>query len=180
MAHFFFIFHALSLELNFFFDWRFLQNCIYFLLQDQDLSDEEEESMNPLLIFIFNFLLDSHNAKDRAVRFRSCQLINKLLTYMDEHVSIDEDLFDRIYDCMLIRLRDKFPTIRTQAVLALYRLQEPTDEECPVISSFLHLMENDNNPEVRRAVLCNIAVRTTTLQPIIGKIMGTGDPEFKK
>ena len=41
---------------------------------------------------------------------------------------------NRIYECMLQRLRDKFPNVRIQAVLALGRLQDPHDSECPIIN----------------------------------------------
>ncbi len=75
----------------------------------------------------------SHNANDRAVRFRCCQMVNKLLNNMGEEAQIDDDLYDKIYECMLQRLRDKFPIVRVQAVFALGRLQDPTDKDCPII-----------------------------------------------
>jgi condensin complex subunit 3 len=34
---------------------------------------------------------------------------------------------------MLERLKDKVPEIRSQAVTALQRLQDPKDDECPII-----------------------------------------------
>ena len=60
-------------------------------------------------------------------------MINKLLNNLSEEAQIDDDLYDKIYECMLQRLRDKFPSIRVQAVLALSRLQDPRDMECPII-----------------------------------------------
>lgn len=53
---------------------------------------------------------------------------------MSENAQIDDELYDRIYDAMLVRLKDKFPNVRIQAVLALGRLQDPNDENCPVIN----------------------------------------------
>lgn len=53
---------------------------------------------------------------------------------MGDDAVIDDQLHDRIYECMLQRLRDKFPVVRLHAVFALKRLQDPTDVDCPVIS----------------------------------------------
>ncbi len=71
---------------------------------------------------------------------------------------------------IFFRLRDKFPSIRVQAVLAIYRLQDIQDENCPVVNSFIDLMEKDSNADVRRAALCNIALTPKTLQPVLGEL----------
>ena len=83
---------------------------------------------------------------------------------------IDEDLSDSIYECMMIRIKDRSPRIRIQAVLALVRLQDPEDEECPVIDAFLHSMRTDGNADVRRTILANIALSRKTLPYVLGKM----------
>uniref|UniRef100_A0A8C5I9J3 Nuclear condensin complex subunit 3 C-terminal domain-containing protein n=1 Tax=Gouania willdenowi TaxID=441366 RepID=A0A8C5I9J3_GOUWI len=117
--------------------------------------------------FIFNFLLESHKANSHAVRFRVCQLINKLLGSMAENAQIDDDLFDRIHQAMLVRVTDKFPNVRIQAALAMTRLQQPRDPDCPTIKAFLLILENDSNAEVRRAVLSCIAMSPLTLPKVL-------------
>lgn len=52
---------------------------------------------------------------------------------MPENAQIDDCLFDKINETMLVRIKDKIPNVRIQAVLALSRLQDPKDDECPVI-----------------------------------------------
>ena len=125
--------------------------------------------MSPFLADFFHFLLDFHDSHAKAVRFRVCQIINKLFDGLNDESSIDEDLAARVYDCMLVRLTDKFPAIRVQAVKAIYRLQDIDDPNCPVIASFLHLMEKDSSPDVRRAALTSIAVTHGTLKAVISK-----------
>ncbi|XP_067386414.1 condensin complex subunit 3 isoform X2 [Emydura macquarii macquarii] len=132
---------------------------------------EEEEEDNSLLSYLFNFLLESHKANSHAVRLRVCQLVNKLLGSMPENAQIDDDLFDKINDAMLIRLKDKIPNVRIQAVLALARLQDPSDENCSVVNVYNTLLENDSNSEVRRAVLSCIAPSAKTLPKIVGRTM---------
>jgi len=141
-----------------------------------NLSDnEDEEIVSPFLTKLFHFLLDFHDSHAKAVRFRVCQIINKLFHGLDDEASIDEDLAGRVYDCMLVRLTDKFPAIRVQAVKAIYRLQDVQDPECPVIESFLHLMEKDSSPDVRRAALTSIAVTHRTVRAIIGRTKDVKD-----
>ncbi|XP_035272902.1 condensin complex subunit 3 isoform X2 [Anguilla anguilla] len=130
-------------------------------------EEEEEEVDNPFLNYLFNFLLESHNANSHAVRFRACQLINKVLGSMAENAQIDDDLFDRIHETMLVRVTDKFPNVRIQAALAMARLQEPQNPDCPTIAAYILILENDSNPEVRRAVLSCIAPCAQTLPRIL-------------
>nr|XP_046269871.1 condensin complex subunit 3 isoform X2 [Scatophagus argus] len=138
--------------------------------EEEEEEEEEEEAAeddHPFLSFIFNFLLESHKANSHAVRFRACQLINKLLGSMSENAQIDDDLFDRIHQAMLVRVTDKFPNVRIQAALAMTRLQQPKDPDCPTTSAYLLILENDSNAEVRRAVLSCIAMSPRTLPKVI-------------
>ncbi|XP_008290651.1 condensin complex subunit 3 [Stegastes partitus] len=135
--------------------------------QDEEEEEEETDDDHPFLSFIFNFLLESHKANSHAVRFRVCQLINKLLGSMAENAQIDDDLFDRIHQAMLVRVTDKFPNVRIQAALAMTRLQQPRDPDCPTINAYLLILENDANAEVRRAVLSCIAMSPQTLPKVL-------------
>ncbi|KAL7404251.1 hypothetical protein ABVT39_012033 [Epinephelus coioides] len=135
--------------------------------EEEEEEEDDAEDDHPFLSFIFNFLLESHKANSHAVRFRVCQLINKLLGSMAENAQIDDDLFDRIHQAMLVRVTDKFPNVRIQAALAMTRLQQPMDPDCPTISAYMLILENDTNAEVRRAVLSCIAMSPSTLPKVI-------------
>ncbi|KAG7485689.1 condensin complex subunit 3 [Solea senegalensis] len=134
---------------------------------DEEEEEEEDEDDHPFLSFIFNFLLESHKANSHAVRFRVCQLINKLLGSMAENAQIDDDLFDHIHQAMLVRVTDKFPNVRIQAALAMTRLQQPRDPDCPTINAYMLILDNDSNAEVRRAVLSCIAMSPQTLPKVL-------------
>ncbi|KAG7157088.1 Condensin complex subunit 3-like, partial [Homarus americanus] len=146
--------------------------------EDRDQDDEndnEEEEADPFLVHLILFLLDNHEANSQAVRYRVCQLINKLLNHMGEEAVIDDDLYNNIYDTMLHRLQDKVPLVRVQAVLALARLQDPRNKECPVIKAYRYHMCMDPNPDVRRAVLSNIAITFQTLPDILERTRDVRD-----
>uniref|UniRef100_A0A2K5UAT0 Non-SMC condensin I complex subunit G n=1 Tax=Macaca fascicularis TaxID=9541 RepID=A0A2K5UAT0_MACFA len=156
-----------------------------------DMEDDEEEEDGGLLNYLFTFLLKSHEANSNAVRFRVCQLINKLLGSMPENAQIDDDVFDKINKAMLIRLKDKIPNVRIQAVLALSRLQDPKDDECSVVNDavkqamqkhllqgwlrfsegnilqLLHWLDVENSSEVAVSVL-NALFSMTPLSELVG------------
>ena len=60
-------------------------------------------------------------------------LINRLLKLLGEEAEIDDELYEKIHDNMIERLKDKVAEIRAQAVHALQRLQDPRDDQCPII-----------------------------------------------
>lgn len=146
-----------------------------FAVEDEEAKENQPESGANFLDFLFDFLLKSHNGRDRAVRYRACQMINKLLESLGTEAQIDDDLYDRIYRCMLSRVQDKFPIVRVQAVMALARLQDPTDPACPIIKAYLYLMDKDINFEVRRTVLSCIAPSAQTLPAILERTKDVKD-----
>ncbi|TSN95635.1 Condensin complex subunit 3 [Bagarius yarrelli] len=135
-------------------------------ISEEEEEDEEDEEEDTFLNFLFNFLLECHSASSHAVRFRVCQLVNRLLGSLSENAQIDDGLCERIHDAMLIRVTDKYPNVRIQAALAMARLQDPENPECPTVKAYMLLLENDSNPEVRRAVLSCIAPSALTLPKI--------------
>lgn len=89
------------------------------------------------LRLVFLVFPQSNTATDRAIRFRVCQFVARLLQNLGEGALIDDSLYDEIYKCMLERLKDKCATVRFHAILALARLQDPTDENCPITKGTL-------------------------------------------
>ncbi|KAJ6659402.1 hypothetical protein lerEdw1_019134 [Lerista edwardsae] len=150
---------------------NFVAKFVVSFYDPEKVDVEEEEVENSLLNYLFIFLLKAHNASSNAVRFRTCQLVNKLLGSLPENAQIEDELFDKINTAMLLRVKDKVPNVRIQAVLALARLQDPTDSNCPVLSVYNSLIENDSNSEVRRAVLSCIAPSVHTLSKIVSRTM---------
>ena len=82
---------------------------------------------------LFEWLLDHHEVESSGARLKVCMLINRLLKLLGEEAEIDDELYDKIHDNMIERLKDKVAEIRAQAVHALQRLQDPKDDQCPII-----------------------------------------------
>jgi hypothetical protein len=51
----------------------------------------------------------------------------KIMINSDEFVG--EELFDRICDAMMVRLKDINSRVQTQAVTTIHRLQDPNERE---------------------------------------------------
>ncbi|XP_039258704.2 condensin complex subunit 3-like [Styela clava] len=136
---------------------------------DEDEIEPEVDADN-FYHFLFDFLLKNHVAQGKAVRFRICQLVKLLLHVVPRDAALDEDLVERISDCMLTRMYDIIPSVRAQAVRALTRLQQPTESDCPIIQRYLFLLRCDESAEVRSAVLSCITLSTRTLPEVMKRV----------
>ncbi|KAG1674342.1 Condensin complex subunit 3 [Nymphon striatum] len=134
-----------------------------------------EDDTDPFLDWLFRYLLKIHDVDNRTVRFRVCQLINKLLNNMTENAQIDDDLYNVIFDNILERLSDKVPAIRVQAVFAMSRLQDPSNKDCVVINAYLFHLNNDPNTNVRKAVISCIAASSQTMPHILERCRDVQD-----
>ncbi|XP_014769523.1 condensin complex subunit 3, partial [Octopus bimaculoides] len=113
-------------------------------------------------------IFQSHDCSSRAIRYRCCQLTNKLLAGLGD-VMLDDELCTNITTIMLERTKDSIPIIREQAIYALACLQNPEDENCPIIEAYLFHLENDSHAAVRRAVVGSIALLSKTLPAILDR-----------
>ncbi|EFN66582.1 Condensin complex subunit 3 [Camponotus floridanus] len=145
-----------------------LEFCAKFVVSFYSTSENESmEPMSPFANKLFKFLLSHHSAKDKAVRFRICHFLNILLNSMGDDAFIDDNLCDQITVTMMDRLLDKSPKVRAQAVFALHRLQDPSDEQCPVIKMYVFHVSKDPSAEVRKAVLSCMGKNQKTLQAVL-------------
>lgn len=134
-----------------------------------------ENETCPFLSDVFHFLLEIHPDANYMVRLRVCEFINSLLTDMGQDASLDDDLCERIIECLTARIRDKVPKVRAQAVYALHRLQQPNDESCNIIKVFLFHMSKDPSYEVRRAIVQKIAINRKTLPVLLKRVRDIKD-----
>jgi condensin complex subunit 3 len=130
----------------------------------------EEESENPFLSSLMDWLIDNLKANSDAVRYRCCNILSKLMAAINNEQFIDEDLYDRLCDGLLERLKDVNSRVQVQAITAIYRLQDPNDKDCRVIKALLFLMSFDPNWQVRYQAISNIAFSKMTLSDIIDRV----------
>lgn len=71
---------------------------------------------------------------------------------MGEDACIDDNLYNKIYDGMLERLKDKVAEFLSQVATALQRLQDLKDDECPITNAYLFHLVHDPSNEVLRTM----------------------------
>lgn len=132
---------------------------------EEDKADEYEVPwlMNNLLIW----LLDRHEVASSCARLRICMLVNWLLKNLGDTFEIDEDMYQKIFHNMFERLKDKVAEIRAQAVTALFRLQDPKEDDCPIIKAFLFHLGCDPSSLVRKTIIKNLAASRYTFRYVI-------------
>ena len=92
-------------------------NSVISPAEEEEGEEEEEESEsdhdeNEMEVNFFTLLLAKllglHEARDKAVRFRVCQLVAKLMgCAADCRCDVGADLMDSVVECMLQRTHDK-------------------------------------------------------------------------
>jgi condensin complex subunit 3 len=112
-------------------------------------------------------LLGMSKAKEKAIRFRVCQLVSGLMAGLVEDAEIGDDMWDDLQKRMLDRVTDKVVATRVHAVAALKRLQDPTDRDDPVVKTILVAMETDSAKEVRKTAIKAIGLSRFTIQALV-------------
>ncbi|XP_003705431.1 chromosome associated protein G [Megachile rotundata] len=127
-------------------------------------DEQSEDPLCPFLTNLFEFIFNNHRAKDPGVRYRICHFLNILLNSMGDQAFMADELCEKITVSMMSRLLDKSYKVRAQAILALHRLQDPSNDECPVIKMYIFHASKDPKAEVRKAALMCMGKNQKTLQ----------------
>lgn len=136
---------------------------------------ETPASTNNLLNPILRKVLEWSESSKKVVRERCCLFVEKLLSYVTDESSIDDELFEELESCMLARLRDRIGSVRSRAVGALARLQDPANNKCKIVEKFLFHLEADTCVDVRAAIVSHMVPSTRTLGPLIERTRDTRD-----
>ena len=125
------------------------------------------------------FLLNLAGARDKAVRFRTCQIVAGVLNALGPDAEISDDLYERMEDVMLERLRDKCAAVRAQAARALSRLQDGGDggdfSDDKITQAFLTLLGAEKQPQVRKAILGSLAISDHTIPHVVERTRDAAD-----
>eukprot|EP00049_Salpingoeca_infusionum_P015381 m.299028 g.299028 ORF g.299028 m.299028 type:complete len:469 (+) comp15866_c0_seq27:34-1440(+) len=152
---------------------RTIDFCVQFVARVADSEAETAEDQASSEISFLNaflkHLIAASKAKDKAVRFRSCQAVCKLLNALSEDAEIDDEIWDDLQRSMLTRTQDKIPVVRVHAIGALGRLQDQNTAECPVVQAYISLLTCDSSPDVRRAALTQILIDEYTVDFVLSR-----------
>lgn len=123
------------------------------------------------------YLLFRSQANDKTVRFRSLQTIAAIFSAMPEGAEIAQDLWDKMSEVLLPRLKDKQPNVRLWALRATSRIQTH-DEKDPFHREFCRLMTTDASKDIRVTAIETIHLTNKSLPALIERIKDVR-PEVK-
>ena len=152
-----------------------VERLVHFICSFATFSNKavgmDEEFLSRLVMHLLQFT----DAKDKAVRFRTCQVVSRVLSALSEEADLPEELWEKLEETMVPRLRDKIPVVRCMAVSALSRLQDPNDADDAIVSEYMNLVQNDASKDVRKAVLTNIGITSVTLPFVLDRVRDVRD-----
>ena len=147
---------------------RVIRFVIAFTAHREPGHEEEADAFCESLIL---FLLNVTTAKDRAIRFRACQLVAGILNALGPDAEISDDLYDQMEETMLERLRDNTPVVRAQAARALSRLQDGGEDADfstnEITVAFIELIGGEKNKDARKAILGALAISDHTISVVV-------------
>ncbi|ETS72895.1 hypothetical protein PFICI_15402 [Pestalotiopsis fici W106-1] len=156
---------------------------------DADASTMPETPSTRLITQVMASILPLLTAKDKFVRFRSTQFVSHVINSLD---AIDDDLFQKLRQGLLKRIRDKEAMVRAQAVLGLGRLagnqveamansedSDDDDAETGLLEKLLEVLQNDPSAEVRRSLLVNLPILPNTLPYLLERARDQ-DPQTRR
>ena len=132
--------------------------------------DENGVVDSAFAVELIEHLLPHACAKDKAVRLRVCQLVGAILGSMGENLDVDDDLWDEMLEKMLTRCRDKVPSVRAAATLAVSFFQDPEEPDDAVVLELIRLMGTDAAKDVRKTALQHIAITRNTLPHVMRRL----------
>mmetsp|Transcript_29835 Transcript_29835/g.64194 ORF Transcript_29835/g.64194 Transcript_29835/m.64194 type:complete len:963 (-) Transcript_29835:643-3531(-) len=143
---------------------RIIEFVVRFLTQAGTLQPEVQEELINLICLR---LLGLGSATDKAIRFRTTQIVSSVLNQLPEDAEVSDDLFVAVEETMSLRCRDKVPIVRALALRALFRLQDPQTPDDPITAELLRSMTKDPSKEVRMAAISTIAPSKLAIRALL-------------
>ncbi|GFY51265.1 condensin complex subunit 3 [Trichonephila inaurata madagascariensis] len=134
---------------------------------------EIDDIMHPLLKRLFMLLEKWSQASSFTVRYRSCQLLHIILTYIQDHGigELDMNTYETMLKIIEARKLDVSCNVRIHAILLAKFFQDPSSINDPVIAGLCWQMENDPNPRVRQITVSIVAACEETIIPITKRFL---------
>ncbi|KAG8201822.1 hypothetical protein JTE90_027302 [Oedothorax gibbosus] len=139
----------------------------------EESTEDIDDIIHPLLKYLFKALARWSNAASYTIRFRSCQLLHMILTYVQDHGvgEIDMATYENISKIIDTRKLDVSCNVRAHAVLLAKFFQDPSSVNDPVIAGLCWQLESDPNPRVRQNIVSIIAACEETIVPITKRFL---------
>ncbi|PCH34950.1 hypothetical protein WOLCODRAFT_106764 [Wolfiporia cocos MD-104 SS10] len=130
---------------------------------------------------LLSWLMKGIPARNKAVRYRSIQVITEIIAHINEA----DDMYATLHQGLIERTHDREPSIRAISIVALSRIVARKDaiilasDQAMILDVLLDSLQYDPSPEVRCTAMMNIPLISDTL-PIILTRSRDVDPQIRK
>ena len=133
---------------------------------DDDLATVSIALLNATV----NLASDYINSDSSVMRFHCATLLEKVLASIPNEAPdiIEDDIIGKLTDRLLFRIKDPEAKTRRACAIALKRLQDPTDPDCPVMKELSFALQFDPSPMVRKAVIDVLQITKATYPMFFG------------
>lgn len=141
---------------------------------DDDFEDFDQDTVD-FALCVVDRLIPLADVKDKATRYRVCQIVGMVINNLPDSADIDENLYQSIQETFLRRLRDKIPAVRQMAIKVLFRLQDPNDASHEITEELMRIMSTDANKDVRMEAINMLTLTKTTLSSFMERTRDVRD-----
>ena len=148
---------------------RIMKLAALFIASYGEDGDEENNLTHPIIINAFERILTVKSGV-AIVRMCLCQIVTLIMNSFSAKAGIDDSIYESVIENMLVYLKDVSPTVRVHAIHALQRLQDPENNEDPVLKAYVYHMEFDPAVKVRQATLTAVGKRFGIIPHILDRL----------
>ncbi|KAL3630411.1 hypothetical protein CASFOL_023395 [Castilleja foliolosa] len=123
---------------------------------------------------LLKFLLVASVASDKTARFRACQILSEIIMRLPDDAEVSNGLWDDVIECMMLRVGDKVPAVRTFAVRALARFANDSENN-DILELFLEKLQLEQNGEVRKIIVMSLPPSSATLPMIVDSTLDVSE-----
>ncbi|GFP96739.1 condensin complex subunit 3 [Phtheirospermum japonicum] len=120
------------------------------------------------------FLLMASVASDKTARFRACQIVSEIIMRLPDDAEVSNGLWDEVIECMMLRVSDKVPAVRTFAIRALARFANDSENN-DILEVFLEKLQLEQNGEVRKIIVMSLPPSSATLPMIVDSTLDVSE-----
>ncbi|KAJ8905018.1 hypothetical protein NDN08_001530 [Rhodosorus marinus] len=152
----------------------FSKFAVYLSSKESNPEDKMGNEQRDACTTFMRYLIHHTSASSKAVRFRTTQILSRILVNLPEQAEISETVWEQLLEKMTSRSRDRLPRVRSAAVPGLCRLQSCIESD-EIRGTVTTLLESDSSPLVRKTVLDNLSPEQWNIELILNRTSDTSE-----
>ncbi|WIA22943.1 hypothetical protein OEZ85_001312 [Tetradesmus obliquus] len=145
----------------------YVERCVRFFGAFAAKMPADNEAAAAVVEELLSHLSRHLSALEKAVRYRSAQLLQQLLSGVPASLLLENSVAELLRDSLQERLHDKQPAVRAEACRALSHLVSEDEDGQAILAAMLQLLDTDKSKDVRIAVLQSLPLDAASLPVLL-------------